>query len=106
MGRPQQRRPALVRAFLERLRELREALELCDEFMSHSFLRTSLLFTYSDATNAANVHMIDLSRVSDAKQALTHRAAWAPGNHEDGYLTGLDNITRILAGLVDAQDGS
>eukprot|EP00965_Chrysotila_dentata_P218357 6190540-Pleurochrysis_carterae.AAC.2 len=41
--------------------------------MSHSFLRTSLLFSYSDVTNTAKIHIIDLSRVSEAGRRLTHR---------------------------------
>ena len=32
----------------------------------------------------------------DAERVLTHRSAWESGNHEDGYLTGVDNIIRIL----------
>jgi len=60
---------------------------------------SSLLVMY-DNRNHADVWMIDFAKtlpVSD--HVLTHRDAWQPGNHEEGYLTGLDNlITVSLAG--------
>eukprot|EP00962_Isochrysis_galbana_P011375 scaffold3189_cov138-Isochrysis_galbana.AAC.1 len=44
--------------------------------------------------------MIDLSRAYAAGRRLTHTDAWAPGNHEDGYLTGMDNLITLLDGLI------
>jgi 1D-myo-inositol-triphosphate 3-kinase len=91
-----QGRVQLVRAFIPELKELRRTLEGCELFMRHVFMRTSILFVYSNVTNATSVHVIDLARVSDAGFRLTHRAAWEPGNQEDGYLTGLDNLIQTL----------
>ena len=55
---------------------------------------------YSDVTNETSVHMIDFARCHRTEGVLSHRAAWQPGNHEDGYLTGLDNLVRILEALA------
>ena len=44
-----------------------------------------------------------------SRAGRSHRAAWQPGNHEDGFLTGLDNLVRILeeaAGDVLCEDSS
>ena len=72
-----------------------------DVFMSHSFVRTSLLFVYSDATAACSVHLIDMSKVAKATRILSHRGAWQPGNDEDGYLDGLDNMIRSFEQLSE-----
>jgi len=95
-----QQRKTLLESFAKQLHELRECVEGSELFMSHSFLRTSLLFSYSDVTNTAKIHIIDLSRVSEAGRRLTHRSPWESGNHEDGYLTGLDNLSRIFESLL------
>jgi serine/threonine protein kinase len=94
-------RPPLLKEFALKLRELREALEGDDVFMSHSFVRTSLLFVYSDATAACSVHLIDMSKVAKATRILSHRGAWQPGNDEDGYLDGLDNMIRSFEQLSE-----
>jgi len=95
-----QGRLVLLQSFLKSLLQLRTALEACDAFLTHAFIRTSLLLIYSDATNNTSLHMIDLSRAYPAGCRLSHRVAWEAGNHEDGYLTGLDNLIRILERLV------
>ncbi|EOD26707.1 hypothetical protein EMIHUDRAFT_236632 [Emiliania huxleyi CCMP1516] len=97
-----QGRLVLLQSFLKSLLQLRTALEACDAFLTHAFIRTSLLLIYSDATNNTSLHMIDLSRAYPAGCRLSHRAAWEAGNHEDGYLTGLDNLIRILERLDSA----
>jgi 1D-myo-inositol-triphosphate 3-kinase len=68
--------------------------------MSHAFIRTSILLIYSDETGEATVNMIDLSRAYSAGRRLTHTDAWAPGNHEDGYLTGMDNLIKVFENLI------
>lgn len=41
--------------------------------------------------------MIDFAKTIriEGTNQLTHRAAWQEGNHEDGYLFGLDNMISI-----------
>jgi len=94
-----QYRQPLAAEFALRLRELREALEGDDVFMSHSFVRTSLLFVYSAVTCNCSVHLIDMSKVQKAARVLAHRGPWQPGNDEDGYLDGLDALIRSFEEL-------
>ena len=56
---------------------------------------SSLLVMY-DNCDCANVWMIDFAKtLSVPDHILTHRDVWRPGNHEDGYLTGLDNLVTV-----------
>jgi len=56
---------------------------------------SSLLVIY-DANNHASVWMIDFAKTLPVPdRVLTHRAAWQPGNHEEGYLTGLDSLVTV-----------
>jgi 1D-myo-inositol-triphosphate 3-kinase len=104
-----QGRRELLLSFSQQLRDLRSTLEGCEVFRTHAFIRSSLLFVYDGATNKASIRMIDLARVSQPTKAdgghmsLDHRATWEPGNHEDGYLTGIDNMIEVFEGLLSAQ---
>lgn len=98
-------------ALAARLRALRAALEGDEAFFPRRcMLRSSLLFTYDLAAlrtapeaagaerppHAASVHMIDFSATSPSAERLSHRARWAPGNGEDGYLLGVDNLIMMF----------
>uniref|UniRef100_A0A915MAC8 Kinase n=1 Tax=Meloidogyne javanica TaxID=6303 RepID=A0A915MAC8_MELJA len=37
---------------------------------------------------------------------LTHRRPWDLGNHEDGYLIGLDNLMELLEGNEEEEEGN
>ena len=63
---------------------LLHAQESSEQFMSHSFFRTSLLFVYSNVANVASVKIIDLPQVAFAGCRLSHRSPGTLGNHEDG----------------------
>jgi 1D-myo-inositol-triphosphate 3-kinase len=94
-----QRRAQVLAAFAQELRKLRSRFEEDPIARRHAFVRSSLFLIYSDLTNDASVHMIDFARCYDSGIELTHRGAWAQGNHEDGFLTGLDNLVRIFEEL-------
>lgn len=68
------------------------ALHLC----SLQLIGSSLLFVY-DASGLASVHMIDFGKTTPIPEGLTitHESEWVEGNHEDGYLFGLDNLINI-----------
>ncbi|XP_003802147.1 inositol-trisphosphate 3-kinase C [Otolemur garnettii] len=91
----------ILRKYVARLEELREALENSPFFKTHEVVGSSLLFVH-DHTGLAKVWMIDFGKtvaLSD-HQTLSHRLPWAEGNREDGYLWGLDNMICLLQGLA------
>ena len=101
---------AVHAAVLDRLRELRAALEASTWFRMHEVVASSLLFVYDrepssessrtgGATPAreggalgsgalgsppARVFMIDFAKTTTlSERTLTHREPWVMGNHED-----------------------
>lgn len=69
--------------------------------LSLQVVGSSLLFVH-DHTGLARVWMIDFGKTVALPdhQTLSHRLPWAEGNHEDGYLWGLDNLIHLLQGLA------
>jgi len=53
--------------------------------------------------------MIDFGKTFalEPGQTITHTAPWEAGNHEDGYLCGLGNLSQILKDVLleDAYSG-
>ncbi|XP_039709407.1 inositol-trisphosphate 3-kinase C [Pteropus medius] len=93
----------ILRKYVARLEELREALENSPFFRTHEVVGSSLLFVH-DHTGLAKVWMIDFGKTVALPdhQTLSHRLPWAEGNREDGYLWGLDNMIHLLQGLAQA----
>ncbi|XP_012629997.2 inositol-trisphosphate 3-kinase C isoform X1 [Microcebus murinus] len=93
----------ILRQYVARLEELRDALENSPFFRTHEVVGSSLLFVH-DHTGLANVWMIDFGKTVALPdhQTLSHRLPWAEGNREDGYLWGLDNMIRLLQGLAQS----
>ena len=61
---------------------------------------SSLLFVH-DATKA-NVWLIDFGKTVPAPNGITidHKSPWEVGNHEDGYLIGVQNLINIFSDLA------
>ena len=99
-----QGRAQLQRQVLERLEALQLALEASIWFVTHEVVSSSLLFIYDDAEPPGappGVWMIDFAKTVPVPGGaqLTHRDPWELGNHEDGYLLGLESLIGTLRGL-------
>jgi len=88
-------RAGIVDGFIGVLRELRSALETSDFFKMHEIIGSSLLLLY-DSTGTKGVWMIDFGKTHPVEKPLTHSLPWEIGNHEDGYLVGLEALIRVL----------
>ena len=88
--------PSIKVKYLQRLKAIRGVLESSPFFRTHEVIGSSLLFVH-DAQLNVNVWMIDFAKTMPVEDGieLTHRAIWQEGNHEDGYLFGLDNMISI-----------
>ncbi|VDK56535.1 unnamed protein product [Anisakis simplex] len=81
--------------FLVRLKKMRDCAQRSYFFKHHEVVGSSLLLVYDNAL--ANIWMIDFAKsISIDDRIVDHRTEWTPGNHEDGYFIGLDNLIQIL----------
>lgn len=86
---------------LQRLAYLRTTLESSKFFAEHEFIGSSLLFAH-DSRGHVNVWMIDFGKTFyHPGITLDHRKPWLLGNHEDGYLLGLDNLFNLFHEIHD-----
>lgn len=86
---------------LKRMKDMKKHLEASKFFKTHELIGSSLLILY-DADETVGVWMIDFTKTLPIPanfRKLSHRQPWQPGNHEDGYLFGLDNLIQILKDL-------
>ena len=72
-------------------------------FARHEFIGSSLLIVYDrNDRQKSGLWCIDFGRTHPAPQPLMHTVPWVLGNHEDGYLVGvqslLDMWTSVLLG--------
>jgi 1D-myo-inositol-triphosphate 3-kinase len=88
--------PHAVPKYIHRLKAIKATLEVSDFFSSHEVIGSSLLFVH-DNTNA-NVWLIDFAKtlVLPNGISISHSSKWIVGNHEDGYLTGLNNLISLF----------
>ncbi|KAI1897552.1 hypothetical protein AGOR_G00084440 [Albula goreensis] len=93
----------ILTSYLNRLKDIRDTLEISPFFKTHEVIGSSLLFVH-DKREQAKVWMIDFGKTTPLPegQVLCHRAAWEEGNREDGYLWGLDHLIDILTNMVAA----
>lgn len=80
----------------DRLLSLRMKMESSEFLRSHEVIGSSLLIVHDG--KKAGVWMIDFAKTIPLPEgvSVSHRAPWLLGNHEDGYLTGLDNLISVL----------
>lgn len=97
--------PHAVPKYIQRLKAIRATLEVSDFFCTHEVIGSSLLFVHD--TNNANVWLIDFAKTLVLPNGLKidHSSIWVVGNHEDGYLSGINNLIQIFAEML-AEDSS
>uniref|UniRef100_A0A0P5D4I3 Kinase n=1 Tax=Daphnia magna TaxID=35525 RepID=A0A0P5D4I3_9CRUS len=98
--------PHALTQYIARLNQLEETLTRSDFFATHELIGTSLLFVHDH--NKANIWMIDFAKTHrlPAGVQIDHRSPWCVGNHEDGYLVGMSNLTQLLEQLLVNRDQS
>lgn len=96
--------PSSVPRYLERLRNIRATLLESQFFRTHELIGSSLLFVHDK--RKASIWMIDFAKTVPVPDGLSidHNSAWTVGNHEDGYLIGLNNLISIFESLLDKDD--
>lgn len=65
---------------------------------------SSLLFVHDHAN--ANIWLIDFAKtvqLPDDVTKIDHCSKWVVGNHEDGYLTGVDNLISIFLTVLESE---
>ncbi|XP_034051032.1 inositol-trisphosphate 3-kinase A, partial [Thalassophryne amazonica] len=87
----------VVKSYLSRLAEIKEALKKSEFFKTHEVIGSSLLFVH-DHTGKAKIWLIDFGKTTVLLDGLTlhHDIPWQEGNREDGYLFGLENLIHTL----------
>ncbi|CAH8444422.1 unnamed protein product [Schistosoma intercalatum] len=97
-----QHRKIIAQNYLIRLLKLRTILEVSDFFAKHEFIGSSLLFVH-DQSGYANIWLIDFAKIaspSNNQIRVNHRSVWKPGNYEDGYLIGIDNLVKLFEEII------
>uniref|UniRef100_A0A1A9W2Z7 Kinase n=1 Tax=Glossina brevipalpis TaxID=37001 RepID=A0A1A9W2Z7_9MUSC len=82
--------------YLQRLRVIRATLECSDFFRSHEVIGSSLLFVHD--RKYASAWLIDFAKTVQLPEnhEINHFTTWKVGNHEDGYLIGINNLIDIF----------
>ncbi|CAK9798893.1 Inositol-trisphosphate 3-kinase B [Anthophora quadrimaculata] len=96
--------PHAVSKYIQRLKAIRATLKASPFFASHEVVGSSLLFVH-DAKNAG-IWMIDFAKTLPLPQHLPricHDAEWQVGNHEDGYLIGVNNLIDIFQDIRNSE---
>lgn len=82
---------------LARLKEIREKFEQSLYFQTHEVVGSSIFIIYDDTKVGAWV--IDFAKTVPVPDGgvVDHRREWVQGNHEEGFLTGLDSLISVSA---------
>lgn len=89
-----------IKKVIERLYQLRSSLKTSTFFASHELVGSSLLIVYDK--HKIGVWMIDFAKTVPLPDAIEidHCSPWLKGNHEDGYLFGVENLINILEEIM------
>jgi len=95
--------PNVKRDLLSRLKYIREKFQDSSFFQTHEVVGSSILIIYD--SKHVGAWMIDFAKTLSLPDGVnvTHRKLWQQGNHEEGYLTGIDNLIEAIETLnIDA----
>ncbi|XP_022919014.2 uncharacterized protein [Onthophagus taurus] len=95
--------PHAIPKYIQRLKAIKATLESSPFFAEHEVIGSSLLFVH-DRTNA-NIWLIDFAKTVTLPEniEITHNSKWVVGNHEDGYLVGVNNLISIFMTMLEQQ---
>ncbi|XP_063538810.1 inositol-trisphosphate 3-kinase A-like isoform X1 [Cydia strobilella] len=90
--------------YLERLKSIRATLIESHFFRTHELIGSSLLFVHDK--RRASIWMIDFAKTVPVPDNVNidHNSSWKVGNHEDGYLIGIDNLISIFETMINEND--
>eukprot|EP00106_Octopus_bimaculoides_P019132 XP_014786574.1 PREDICTED: uncharacterized protein LOC106880919 [Octopus bimaculoides] len=91
----------ILSQYVSRLKEIRPAVENSKLFKDHEVIGSSLLFVHN-SLGKTGVWLIDFGKTTPLPKNIVtnHRNKWVEGNHEDGYLFGLDNLISLMEELL------
>lgn len=84
------------RNLLKRLKNLRTKIEESKYFQTHEIIGSSIFMIYDN--EKVGVWLIDFAKTYELPEGfkVTHRRPWEQGNHEEGFLFGLDNLISTI----------
>ncbi|XP_061718228.1 inositol-trisphosphate 3-kinase B isoform X3 [Cydia pomonella] len=90
--------------YLERLKSIRATLIESHFFRTHELIGSSLLFVHDK--RRASIWMIDFAKTVPVPDNVNidHNSSWKVGNHEDGYLIGIDNLISIFETMINENE--
>lgn len=88
-----------------RLREIRDLFERSEFFKTHEIVGSSIFIIYDDEKVGA--WLIDFAKTRRVPQGaqVNHRSPWKQGNHEEGFLFGLDRLIHTIETATLAPQG-
>lgn len=83
--------------YIQRLKSIRATLECSEFFRKHEIIGCSLLFVHD--RDKAGIWLIDFAKTIPLPEdvQITHSKQWQLGNHEDGFLVGLNNLIELFS---------
>nr|XP_018897472.1 PREDICTED: uncharacterized protein LOC109030789 isoform X2 [Bemisia tabaci] len=95
--------PHAVPKYIQRLKAIRATLEVSNFFTTHEVIGSSLLFVHDE--HNANVWLIDFAKtiILPHETKIDHASKWVVGNHEDGYLIGINNLIDIFSEMMQIE---
>lgn len=95
--------PHALPKYIQRLKAIRATLGFSEFFKRHEVIGSSLLFVHD--RHHASVWLIDFAKtvVLPESVSIGHDRKWKVGNHEDGYLIGINNLIEIFTEVHESQ---